>query len=133
MPFVLDASVTLCWALHDEGDPRADAALERLQYDRPIVPGIWWYEIRNILRVNERRGRIQPEASEQFLASLDPLGIPIVFPHESRKTLHLARRHNQSVYDAAYLHLALSEDLPLATLDHALAQAAHAEGVALIG
>jgi predicted nucleic acid-binding protein len=44
----------------------------------------------------------------------------------------LARRHNLTFYDAAYLELALREDIALATLDHALVRAATAEGVLLI-
>jgi predicted nucleic acid-binding protein len=47
--------------------------------------------------------------------------------------MSLARRHRVTVYDAAYLELALREGLPLATLDAALADAARAEGVALLG
>jgi len=39
----------------------------------------------------------------------------------------------KTVYDAAYLELALREDLPLATLDVALVRAARAEAVQLIG
>jgi predicted nucleic acid-binding protein len=45
----------------------------------------------------------------------------------------LARRHRLTVYDAAYLELALREVVPLATLDQALAAAAQAEGVSLVG
>ena len=33
----------------------AEAAEERLRDDHALVPGIWWYEIRSILIVNERR------------------------------------------------------------------------------
>jgi predicted nucleic acid-binding protein len=45
----------------------------------------------------------------------------------------LARRHRLTVYDDAYLELALREALPLATLDKALADAAQAESVSLVG
>ena len=45
----------------------------------------------------------------------------------------LARQRNLTVYDAAYLELAIREALPLATLDRALENAAIAEGVALFG
>jgi predicted nucleic acid-binding protein len=44
----------------------------------------------------------------------------------------LARRHRLTVYDAAYLELALREGLALATLDTALAEAARAEGVSVL-
>jgi len=47
--------------------------------------------------------------------------------------LTLARRHRLTVYDAAYLELALGEASPLATLDEALASAARAEGLSVIG
>jgi predicted nucleic acid-binding protein len=43
----------------------------------------------------------------------------------------LADRHGLTVYDAAYLDLALREGLPLASLDHALCQAADNSGVAM--
>jgi predicted nucleic acid-binding protein len=45
----------------------------------------------------------------------------------------LARRRRLTVCDAAYLELALRRGLPLATLDTALADAARAEGVSLVG
>jgi hypothetical protein len=41
----------------------------------------------------------------------------------------LAERHGLTVYDAAYLDLALREGLPLASLDHALCKAAGNSGV----
>ena len=44
-----------------------------------------------------------------------------------------ARERDLTVYDAAYLELAIREGLPLATLDRALEKAAFAEGVALFG
>src|SRR5205823_3967414 len=42
----------------------------------------------------------------------------------------LGRDHALSAYDAAYLHLALQEHLPLATRDRALRAAARSAGVA---
>ena len=44
-------------------------------------------------------------------------------------TLVLARKHRLSSYDAAYLELAMRLQLPLATLDRALAAAGRAEGL----
>jgi hypothetical protein len=46
------------------------------------------------------------------------------------ESLHLARAHNLSVYDASYLELAVRRGLPLATLDDKLKAAARAVGVA---
>ena len=53
MPFVLDASIPACWALQDEEDPRADTAFARIKSDEAVVPSLWWFEIRNILVVND--------------------------------------------------------------------------------
>ena len=52
-------------------------------------------------------------------------------PNEA-DVLSLARRHQLTVYDAAYLELARRDGLALATLDAALQRAARAEGVGLI-
>lgn len=117
--------------MQDESDPRAEACQARALTDRPIVPGIWWYEVRNILVLNERRGRIEQRESEKFLQSIGSL-VRVVFPQESKKTLQLARKHRLSIYDAAYLELAVAEKLELATLDRALKNAARAEGILLL-
>ena len=58
MPFVLDASVAACWAFDDEDHPVAALALERIRADEARVPSLWWFEVRNTLIVNERRGRL---------------------------------------------------------------------------
>ena len=68
-----------------------------------------------------------------FLASL-----PIAVDEETRpqafgNTLGLAREHNLSAHDAAYLELAPRRGLPLATLDDKLKAAAQAVGVILFG
>ena len=47
--------------------------------------------------------------------------------------VELAARHGLTVYDAAYLQLVLDVDGELATCDRALARAARAEGVTVIG
>ena len=44
----------------------------------------------------------------------------------------MAGQYGLTVYDAAYLELAIREGLPLATLDHDLRKAARASGVPLV-
>jgi len=132
MPFVLDASIPACWALQDEEDPRARTAFARMKSDEAVVPGLWWFEIRNILLVNERRKRITESDSGFFLRSLAGLRVRIDREPEESVVLRLARTHGLSVYDASYLELALREAVPLATLDAQLTAAARAEGSGLI-
>lgn len=70
MPFVLDVSITACWAFDDEDHRNAASALERLANDHAVVPGLWWYEIRNILLMNERQGRISSRGIAKFYLEL---------------------------------------------------------------
>jgi predicted nucleic acid-binding protein len=132
MRFVLDASVVITWAMRDEDHPAADLAFQRIQTESAIVPAIWWYEVRNILLVNERRNRISLPDSARFLADLSDFDIEVRPPENSQRTIDLARQHNLSVYDAAYLALAMEQKAPLATLDDALRSAAQFRNVALV-
>ncbi len=133
MPFVLDASIAACWAFPDEQDPRADEALERVRTEDAIVPSLWWFEVRNILVVNERRKRITESGTSSFLRELARLRFRVDREPDEDAVLRLARTHRLSVYDASYLELTLRAATPLATLDAELADAAVAEGAQLIG
>ena len=130
MPFVVDASVTAAWALQEEDHPVAIAAFERLKSDQAFVPILWWYELRNVLVVNERRGRITPAEAELFLRDLANIEFNFDTATNQVPVMLLARRHRLTFYDAAYLELAMRLRLPLATLDAALAAAASVEKVA---
>ena len=132
MPFVLDASVAACWAFRDEEHPVADAARDRMTGDEGLAPTLWWFELRNILVVNERRKRLTEADSSVFLRDLARLPITLDRMPEEAEVLRLARKHRLTVYDAAYLELALRHGIALATLDNDLIRAARAEKVALI-
>ena len=132
MAYVLDASIVACWCFHDEDHPRADAALELLDNERAIVPLHWWFEVRNALLLSERRGRTTEQYTTHFLDHLERFPIDIAALPNPAPVLMLARRHRLTFYDSAYLELALRERMTLATLDHALAEAALAEGVELV-
>ena len=85
------------------------------------------------LLVHERRGRIRLSQSAEFIRELGRSDIRLASPPAPDGLMALARERNLTVYDAAYLELAIREGLPLATLDRALEEAAAAEGVALFG
>jgi predicted nucleic acid-binding protein len=119
---VLDASAAAAWLLPDEDGPDIG--------DGPLhVPWLFWFEIRNILVVAERRGRLEPGIAEAFLEALDLLGPEVDALPSSTEVLRLARDHRLTAYDAAYLELARRRTLPLATRDAALARAARSAGV----
>jgi len=82
----------------------------------------------------ERRGRLT-DAAATYSSVTRHLPIDAdVDSTESRslEEINIAQRHQLSVYGAAYLALAKSRGLPLATLDAQLARAATAEGVFFI-
>jgi predicted nucleic acid-binding protein len=133
MALVLDSSIVGCWCFPDEANAIADLAFEQLGAGAAIAPVLWWFEVRNVLVVNERRGRIDPLGSAAFLADLARLRIDLDRQADGETLLALARTHRLTVYDAAYLELALRVDAPLATLDRKLAAAARTAGVPLIG
>ena len=133
MPFVIDASVAACWVFDDEDHPVAAYALEHVAMDEAIAPSLWWFEVRNTLVVNERRGRLTEADTSVFLRALSRLHVTIDQTPEEATVLLLARRHRLTVYDAAYLELAARRNLPLATLDRALREAATALEITLLG
>lgn len=132
MAFVLDASVTIVWAMLDETHPVAELAFQRLDTEGALVPAIWWYEIRNILLVNERRQRISLADSTQFLDNLQDYPIEVQGIPDHTTVAELARQYGLTIYDAAYLELALQHHIPIATLDKTLQAAAEAAGVPLL-
>jgi len=129
---VLDASVVMTWAFPNENDAGALAIMRRLRTETARVPVVWWFEVRNVLLVNEHRQRIGADDAAAFLRSLLGLRIEIAPIPDSGRIMALARQHRLTVHDCAYLELALRDGLPLATLDAQLTAAARGEGVAVI-
>ena len=109
MPFVLDASIAACWAFEDEDHPVAAVALERIRTDEARAPSLWWFEVRNTLLVNERRGRLTEADVAAFLRGLSRLGVTLDRTPDEAALLALARRHRLTVYDASYLELTQRE------------------------
>jgi predicted nucleic acid-binding protein len=128
MPFVLDASVALAWALAEDESNTAQAALARLRTDDAVAPAPGWFEVRNTLADDERRGRLTEADKAALLGEIARLGIAIDPAPQELEVLALARRHRLTVYDAAYLELAQRLGVPLATLGRALQAAARRSG-----
>ena len=133
---VLDASITLAWCFEDELDPYADAVQDALgEGAYGHVAAIWPMEVANAFRMSEKRRRTSEADSARFIALLRPMSLaidPVDWPRIHHSVLPLARLHNLTVYDAAYLELAIRLGLPVATLDQALRDAASAAGVPLL-
>lgn len=130
--FVIDASVVASWCFPDESHPTAEMALRRLKSESAAAPVLLWFELRNVLLVGERRGRLSETQTAQFLRHVGNLPIEIDREPDQTTALNLARVHRLSFYDAAYLELAQRKSVPLATLDGALLDAARTEKITLI-
>lgn len=136
MSLVLDSSVTLAWLYPDEAAPAVLAIFERVIREGAFVPGLWAFEVANSLTMAVRQKRIT--ASDRNDSLTDLASLPIEADRETEvhawgETTQLADRHELSIYDAAYLELALRRGLPLATLDGDLSGAARTEGVHVLG
>lgn len=131
--FVLDTSVAIAWAVASQSDAETDRLLENILAGRHLfVPVHWPLEAANALLVLVRRKRIAPEDSVRARHKLDRLAAIVdqEAPGIALTTLsELAAKHGLSVYDAAYLELAIRKWLPLASRDAALNRAARASGV----
>ena len=133
---VIDASATLPWCFADEATEATNALLAGLRAGgEALVPSHWPVEVANALRMACRRGRISSSDISQFLEDLEALPIRIDGTDKTlirKKVYPLAEQYDLTVYDAAYLELAMRQQLALATLDDGLSKASRLAGVSLI-
>jgi predicted nucleic acid-binding protein len=136
MSLVLDSSITLAWAYGDETTQPVMQVFHLLSQSGAWVPGLWRLEVANVLEMSVRRKRHDRNFRDATLADLAQLPIQVDLQTDQQAwsvTLRLAERHQLTLYDAAYLELALRRNLPLATLDADLCRAAKAEKVQVLG
>ena len=130
MAIVIDASVAIAWCLRDRpGTPVADATIEQGGVEGIVVPDLFWHEVRSVLLVGERKGRIEAGTMNDHMADVRMLSIETDAAHADDAVATLSRKHSLSGYDAAYLETAIRRRAKLATLDKELARAAADEGV----
>jgi predicted nucleic acid-binding protein len=136
MNFVLDASLTMAFVFSDEATAETDAILDTFgQGVKALSPGLWRWEVGNVLLMAERRKRITEAENHRHLASLQKL--PVEVDEESwreawSRVAPLARKHGLKFYDTVYLELAIRRDLALGSLDVELRKAAEAEGIRVL-
>jgi predicted nucleic acid-binding protein len=131
--FVADASVAVSWSVASQSSVLTDLLLDDVAAGGVIaVPPLWPYEVANSLLFLLRRKRIR---KEDYIAARSLLGKLSVSIDEAGPRLaggpvaDLALEHGLTVYDAAYLELAVRKQLPLASRDGDLNRAALRCGV----
>jgi predicted nucleic acid-binding protein len=132
---VLDASVALAWCFDNEATAGTDRVLERLATGTASVPAIWHVEVANVLTVSERRRRLTPARTTEFIALLETLAIEVDEETPFRafgRVLDVARTEGLTAYDASYLELAMRLGVPLASKDGDLCDAAERLGLTVL-
>ena len=126
----------MAFILQDEATADTDKILDRLgQGAKALAPALWRWEAGNVLLMAERRKRITPAESQRHLTLLQSLPVELdddAWREAWNAAPLLAREHQLTLYDAAYLELAMRRGVPLGSLDTDLRKAAKAEGVKLL-
>ena len=134
---VVDASMAFAWILPSQASSTAEALLKRIEAgDQAVVPPLWFLEVANGLLIAERRKTMAAPERRLALERLSALGLTVDEANARvafDRTSVLAEQFGLSVYDAAYLELAIRRSLPLATRDRALQSAAERSGIPQFG
>ena len=129
------ASVTLSWCFR-RTTLLSLTVLDRLNAgEEALVPAFWAVEVLNALLVGERRSRIRPEETRDFLDQL--VGMAPTVDHAPLEEVFgpiqaVCRQYGLTPYDALYIELAQRTHWPLATLDQSQLAAAHALNIACL-
>src|ERR1019366_603537 len=135
LSLVLDSSVTLAWLYAEEMTTEVRLVFDRLVRSGAWVPALWRLKIANSLQMAVRRGRVGAAFRDESLVDLESLPIRIDGETDRQAwgaTLQVADANRLTVYDAAYLELAIRRNLPIASLDRELIAAAKASGVRML-
>ena len=116
--YVLDTSVAVAWYLDEVFSASARAWQERMLSGKVVllVPSLHYWEFANVLRTLVHRRELAEElAREIYELHMDaPLerGEP-----EEKSVLDIAVQYGATAYDAVYISLCLSRDVPLITAE----------------
>lgn len=129
---VLDASAALALVLPSQRTSAAIALLTGPAAGAFVVPACFAWENRGVLLRAERAGRLTAVDVDQALAMLDSLAERRSWddtPTALSRLIALSRAEALSLFDAAYLELAIREAADLATRDASLLLAARKRGL----
>ncbi len=126
--FVVDASIAIAWVHPGQATEQSSTLLDAIYDGAPVkAPALWPLETANALLVLVRRRKLTEQERQEALSALSDLSIEIDYEGPGLafgKLSKLAAKHRLSVYDAAYLELAMRSKVPLACKDGPLIAAA---------
>lgn len=130
--FVIDASSVGPLILPDETENLLPGLVEALNAEQCIAPSHWRFEVGNLALMAIRRKRAVVDVILEGLSDLAAFEIAIDGDGSDLawgRTLTLAQDHSLTLYDAAYLELAMRRSLSLYSSDRALLAVAASVGV----
>ena len=133
MTWVIDCSFSSSLFLPNKYSKKATSFFNKLPPEEElIVPGLWWYELTNVLLVSVRRKILPHFTIVQVLNLFEQFGLVTVNlsgPDNSEDMYELGQLYKLSAYDASYLDLAIKRTASLATFDKKLLNAARKAGI----
>ena len=126
---VVDASAAISWFVASQSGPRSAGFASRLVAYDFIAPDVFAWEMANLFRRFARAGSLEFESA---MALLDELGIAFSRSLSAREIFGLAPLAvdlDLSLFDAAYLALAVESEAELVSRDRALLTAARAHAI----
>lgn len=129
---VVDCCTMTAWLGHEHITPTQSRYAERVLTHIAegavlYAPSLLHYELSNVLLQLQKSKHLTAAICTSFLSSLHKLPIHWVSDHTIntiRSRIILAAEEGLSAYDAAYLSIAIDQQIPLATFDKKLIQAA---------
>ncbi|MFN7935770.1 MAG: type II toxin-antitoxin system VapC family toxin [Bryobacteraceae bacterium] len=134
--FVADASIAVGWCIPAQSSPDTDRLLDDLLAGSTVaVPPLWPYEVANALLILWRRKKLTLDEYSEATMLLNRLSVAVDENSPrlaATRIADIARIHELTVYDAAYLELAVRKQIPLATRDQSMRRAARRLGIPLL-
>lgn len=132
--YVVDASAFGPLFFNDEQDRLLAELPDFIAEEKCTAPQHWRLELANQIIAGLRRKRMTASMAEIAIAQIDQFPVEIDEMTNDRIAISytLAARHGLTIYDAAYLELAVRLKLVLITYDKDLRKAARAEQIRIL-
>lgn len=127
---VVDNSVAVRWFFPDQSTPYSEKVMDTVQCGAAMyVPALWFSEFCNVIERAARSLVIPRGKADGIIARAAMLPVLEARTPNLPEIYSLAKEYRLSGYDATYLAAALALNVPIATADSDLAEAAKSLGL----
>jgi predicted nucleic acid-binding protein len=116
--YILDTSVAVAWYLEEVFSASARAWQERLLSGKVVlvVPSLHYWEFANVLRTLVHCRELREDLAREIYELHMDAPLKKAEPEE-KSILDIALQYGATAYDAVYISLCLSRDIPLITAE----------------